>query len=595
MEKVSGAWKGNQSRRIANESFIEVSLGISDPDALADASASDNGATYISNTSQVVSEVDRNIPPYATLEQNIWVLDGGNKILPTSNVGDTGFISGVFSDNYAVFSTGVPTITVSFTRVHKNPIPAITITWGKAYNEYAEDFTVRVYKENAVVATQEVRGNESVKSVVRMDITEYDKITISITKWCLPRHRARVEDIYVGLKKVYSKSDIFSYDHSQTVDPISTSLPKAEVSFSVDNSDATYDLFNKEGLAEFIMERQEVKTRYGYKLNNEVEWIRGGTFYLSGWGNSQNNIQTEFKARDMLEFMSALVYDGVFNENGESLYNLATKLFEKANLPLSSDGSVKWVIDESLKNIYTTAPLPVDSIANCLQLVANAGGCVFYQDRGGKLHIEPLRGEVSEDYSINHDNSYSKPDVTLTKPLKQVNVSAYHYFEEDTVTELYKGNVTLTGTSEMWITYSNMAKTVSAEVTGGTLDSAEYYTNACKLTITAEGEVNIVVSGNNLKSSKTDVVTPSGVKGEEISLDNPLITSTERAAVIGQWVKRYLGNRSSVAPSWRADPRLDVLDVVKVQTDYDSYDTIVTGVTYTYNGAFRGTAEGKVM
>lgn len=596
MEKVSGNWKGNQSRTIANESFIEISLGIADPEALADASATDNGALYFSNTSQVVSEVDRNIPPYATLEQNLWVLDGGRKVLPVSNVGDTGFISNAFCDDYGVFNPS-PMVTVNFTRVHTNPIPAITIVWGEVYSEYAEDFTVKVYKENKVVAEQTVRGNKSVKSVVRMDIDEYDKVTIAVNKWCLPRHRARISDIYVGLKKVYSKADIFSYNHTQTVDPVSTSLPKAEVSFSVDNSDATYDLFNKEGLAEYIMERQEVKTRYGYKLNDGVEWIRGGTFYLSEWGNTQNNSQTEFKARDMLEFMSALVYDGMFNANGVSLYSLAEKLFEKANLPLSGDGTVKWVIDESLKNIYTTAPLPIDTIANCLQLIANAGGCVFYQDRGGKLHIEPFNGEVHEDYTINNTNSYSKPEITLSKPLKQVNISAYHYFEEEDVSELYKGSLTLSKTSEMWITYSDRAVEVSAVAENGTIESAEYYTNACKLKIipnSTEVAVSITVSGKLLKSSKTDVVTQGGAKGEEVSLDNPLITDLGRASIIGAWVMEHLGNRMSISPSWRADPRLDVLDIVRVQLGNDTYDTRLTDVNFTYNGAFRGTAEGKV-
>jgi hypothetical protein len=41
-----------------SQSFVEVSLDIADPDALADASSRDNGAVYISDTSQAVSEVD---------------------------------------------------------------------------------------------------------------------------------------------------------------------------------------------------------------------------------------------------------------------------------------------------------------------------------------------------------------------------------------------------------------------------------------------------------------------------------------------------------------------------------------------------------
>ena len=593
MESVSTAWKSNQSKRIVNESFVEVSLDIADPDAIADATSKDNGAIYLSNTSQVVSEVDKNIPPYATLEQNLWVLNGSRKFFPASNMGDIGFIGDTFSDANCGFSEKMPIITVNFTRVHHNPIPAITITWGDAYGEYAEDFVITVYNGENIVVKQEVLGNKSVKSVVMMDIVDYDRITIAIHKWCLPNRRARVADIFVGLNKVYSKNELFSYSHDQNADPISTSLPKAEVSFSVDNTDRTYDPFNNKGLSKYLMERQEIKTRYGYKLDNKIEWVRGGTFYLSEWGNSSTDLQAEFKARDLLEFMSETVYEGLYNERGTSLYDLATMLFEKANLPLNNDGSVKWIIDDSLKDIYTTAPLPIDTIANCLQMIANAGECVFYQDRKGILHIEPFNSSAT-DYSITPGNSYSKPSITFSKPLKQVNVSVYHYFDEGILTELYKGTLRLSGVNEVWVTYSGMAKTATATVTGGTLVSVEYYTNACKLTIAAEGEVSIVVEGTTLKSSKTDVVTPSSVSGEIISLDNPLITNQERAVAIGSWVAKYLINRLGASSSWRADPRLDALDVVNIQTEYDDYKTVITDVSYTYNGAFKGTLEGKV-
>ena len=593
METVSNDWKSNQSQRIVNESYVEVSLDISDPDALADATSDDNGAIYISNTPQVVSEVDKNIPPYLTLEQNLWVLDGSRKALPVSNIGDCGYIGDTLSDANCGFTEKMPIITVKFTQVHRNPIPAVTITWGEIFKEFAEDFVITVYNGDSIVAKQEVLGNKSVRSVVMMNIVDFDRITIGIHKWCLPNRRARIADIFIGLNKVFDKSNLFAYGHNQTVDPLSTSLPKAEVTFSVDNVDNTYDPFNSEGLSKYLMERQEIKTRYGYKIDGKMEWIKGGTFYLSEWCN-KNDMEAEFKARDLLEFMSEIVYEGLYSEGGQSLYDLAIMLFEKANLPLNSNGSVKWVIDDSLKNIYTTAPLPVDTIANCLQLIANAGGCVFFQDRTGTLRIQPLNTSLT-DYAITMSNSYSKPSITLSKPLKQVNVSMYHYFEDDKTTELYKGALQIVGTKEIWITYSNMAKTAVATVTGGSLDSAEYFTNACKLVITANGEVNIVISGTVLKNSKIDVVTMSGLAGEVISLDNPLITDQDRAAVIGAWMENYLKNRLGLTTSWRADPRLDTLDIVKVQTEYDTHNTIITNVSYTYNGAFRGSSEGKVM
>ena len=44
MQNVSNDWKSVQNQQLVNESYIEISFSIADPDAIADASAKDNGA-----------------------------------------------------------------------------------------------------------------------------------------------------------------------------------------------------------------------------------------------------------------------------------------------------------------------------------------------------------------------------------------------------------------------------------------------------------------------------------------------------------------------------------------------------------------------
>jgi hypothetical protein len=230
------------------------------------------------------------------------------------------------------------------------------------------------------------------------------------------------------MNKVYSKSDLFGYSHSQSVDPVSTSLPKTEIEFSINNAGGEYNPYNEQGVSKYLMTRQEVKTKYGLSVNGGIEWIKGGTFYLSEWSAKQNGLTAEFKARDLLEFMSA-VYEESHDLSSRTLYDMAVKVLIAADLPLNSDGSVKWVTDESLKSIETTAPIPKDTLANCLEVIANAAKCVLYQDRSGVLHIEPLKFDVT-DYVIDSFNSYSKSELTIAKQLKQVNVKVYQYSQE---------------------------------------------------------------------------------------------------------------------------------------------------------------------
>jgi hypothetical protein len=223
----------------------------------------------------------------------------------------------------------------------------------------------------------------------------------------------------------------------------------------------------------------------------------------------------------------------------------------------------------------------------------------MYQDRKGILHIEKLTSTLS-DYSITQDNSYSKPETSLSKPCKQIVVPTYSYNPSDVV-ELFKGSVVVNGTSDVLINYSEPAVNINVQIdineseANGTINSAVFYANCCKLNITANGRIALVVSGSALKSSSVDTVIPLNTTGDEIQVVNPLITDVTRASAVGEWVKNYLSNRQTLSYSWRCDPRLDGLDIIHSKDAFTDNNVIMTKVSYSYNGAFRGTGEGRVV
>ena len=530
MQEVSQAWKDAHRKTLLNESDVEIALDMANPDALADVESIDNGAAYISDTPEVTSEVDNPTIAYGTFEQNIWVLNNTRKSIPVNDYKDGGYVGDVISNAEGVFDVKIPTITLQFSKVFDTIIPGVTITWGTAYGEYATHFIVTAYNDNTVVATKEIHDNSSVISVVDLDIVNYNRITIQVLRWCLPNHRARVDEIFVGWHYIYKKSNLMGYTHNQTVDPISTSLPKSEIKFSIENSNGQYNPYNLDGFSKYLMERQKVQTRYGLKQDdNTMEWIKGGTFYLSEWYAKQNGLSADFTARDILEFMSDHYKDTISKVTPRKLVNIANNILIAANLPLTATGERNWElkIDSS---ISTTAPIPDDTMANCLQLIANASRCVLYVDRDGKLHIEPI-GETNTDYAITAFNAYSKPEITLSKSLKAVVVKCYTY---------------------------------------------------------TDGE-------RGIESSTTDVTISIGDTGEIITIDNPLITDEDVAKDVGEWVGNYLKNRMTLTTDMRVDVRLDALDKVTNTHEYGTNDVRVTDVTFTFNGAFRGKVEGRVI
>jgi len=595
VQNVTDHWKAVHRQQLVNETYVEISFDIADPDALADASAEDNGAIYISNTEQTVNELNKDIVPYATLEQNLWLLDGSRDFIPDTEYGDNGYIGTVMSGTDGSFSA-IPVVNIVFSEVHEPVIPGITVTWGAAYGEYAEIFKVIAYNGSAVCAEKRIDRNNSVKSVVELDIENYDRIRIEIIKWCLPHRRPRIAEIFVGINRIYGKSDITGYEHEQDVNPISAELPVNRISFSIDNSDNIYDPNNVTGLSKYLMERQEISVKYGMKLNDgSVEYIPAGQFYLSEWEAPQNGLEATFTARDLLEFLRKTYIKGLYNPAGVSLYDLAVDVLTEANLPLHPSGSVMWIIDESLKSLRTVAPLPLVSLAECLQYIAQAAGCIIYCDRAGVLHIEPIPTNAS-DYELTGFNMFSRPEITLQKPLKAVNTKIYNYFADENIRELFNGTISVGGIGEVIITYSDTAVNVNAVVSGGTLESAVYYSGACVLTITAAGNVGVTISGNVLNSSGVDYITEAAANGEIQTVENPLITSASLAAVNGTWVKDWLSKRKIMTmDGWRADPRLDATDIVSSQNKFGVESVRMTSVKYTYAGAFKGSGEGRVI
>lgn len=511
MQTVSHAWKLNQQQLLVSKAYVEIVLNVGNPDAQQAARSSANGEEFYSNASSVVREVENEPVPYETLELNQWLLNGKMRAMTAGpDYGRNGYVGEWLCGNDCTFDP-VPVLTVEFGRVFQPLIPGVTLTWGEAYGEWAEDFRVTAYNGASVVAQKLVQNNKNMTSVVELDMECYDRITVEILKWCLPLHRPRIKRMIVGIIETFTANDLMNYTHELEVDPLSASLPVSRISFTASDVEGKYDPDNPQGAVKYLMERQQLTVQYSYRLADGMETIKAGTFYLNEWQFPQSGITSDFGARDVLEFMTD-IYAGAYSG---MLYDIAIRALQQANLPLLETGDVRWRIDESLKGI--TAPSITDkleyTIAEVLQLCANAACCVLYQDRDGILHIEPLSGDVT-DYRIDRFNSYSVGDVTLSKQLKAVQINSEMY-------TLTVGNV-----------------------------------------------------------------------GETQQIYNPLI-SAARAPVVAQWILDYLSRRKNLSGDFRADPRLDPLDRVTNENRFSESTVLVTNITYTYNGAFRGSYEGR--
>ena len=601
------AWAANQQQPMTNEGFVEVSYKVGDPD-LETTSLSCQKMDW-SQGLEIADQVERTAVSYGTLEPDRWRLDGSKRTLPEQEpYRYNGYVSQNICDNNGAFDDH-PILTLYLNKT-VDTLAGLTITWDEADGEYATAFDIRTYLAGVARNTISVTGNTETWSVVRFTMDEntaddFDCITIEVKKWSRPQRRARIGKIYLGIHKVYTKRELLGFSCSESIDPLSAELPKYELQFEVDNRDGAFSPTNPQGLTPYMMERQELQTRYGFRLDDGVEWIPGGVYYLAEWSAPENGLSASFKARDLLGFMDETYYKGVYHENGVTLYSLANAVLEEANLPKCADGSNRWVIDSSLQTMSTKAPLPVCSMAECLQLIANAAGCTIFFDRNGKLHIAPLPNAENSDsgLAITADNSYTRAEINLTKPIKRVDVNVYDYVKENESKELYSETLSIgTQNSTFLIAYSDTAfiddsdtasKPALSVGTGVTVISKTFYANYCELVLraTTAGTYTVKVTGYPLKTTEKTYKVYGAGTGEVQTLKNQLITSSSRAQTVGEAVLKNATLRRRLSTEWRADPQMDVGDVITVEGNAMR----VLSSSLSFSGAFKGKCEGVVI
>lgn len=508
MITASAAWKDIQQRFILPEGFLEITCAITEEGVQDNVSATGADEAFFSDLDNAIKANgfgDRG--KYAANELNLWSLDGSFSILPDSAPYDNGYVSD---------TDGQGSITLTLPEVHTEPIPGVTITWASGYGEYPRSFTVTAKNGDTVVAETTITDNNDAVSLVDLELSNYDSVTITVWEWCLPYRRVRIESAALGHILTLSKGDILKYTHEQYGELNSGELPKNSVTFSLDNIDGRWNPSNPVGMEKYLSERQKVIARYGMDVNGSVEWINAGVFYLSEWRAPSNGLEATFVARDVFEYLLNTPYTG---RTSGTLRQLVDDAFEIADIP----PDVTLVLSDHLAEHSATIPTDVVNEYTCAEIVqmcANAASCVIWQDRFGALHIERLNSEDSG-YLIPAALAYSHPEVELSKQLKNVSVSY----------------------------------------------------------------------GEN-----RSYVLSAGTAGETQTVSNPLVSSEAQAAEIAAWVRDTLESRRSVSGEYRADPRLDLFDVVTVESKYGVIAPVaITDIKYTYNGAFAGSYTGRVI
>ena len=395
MQTASLEYKKTIKQLPRNRGYIRATIGIINQEAQNSASAKESKLAYFSNDTKPFegNSVSR---IYATAEKNFSKIDGTMYFLPEKNSSLNLYNNGLVSEDIA----GV--LYINFKEPAGFDIKGLMIEFGDSYPNMIEiewDNGKNLYKnENGRFITEDVYEGVTFLKIIPVNMET----------------RLRIFEITFGIAKTFTNESVLNYSLKEYVSPVSESIPSQDMVLEVDNQSLYYSVDNPESAFAFLETGQEIRVMFGYDItgNGTVEWLPENTCYLKEW--KADDIKARFVATDRFDYITGYYYKGLYRENGISLYDLAIDVLNDAGI----DDSKEYYLDPYLKNIIVYNPIPPVKSTEALQIIANAGRCILYQDRKKRIHMD---SSFVPDMVISTDNKeeYSSVEKLLKSTLKE--------------------------------------------------------------------------------------------------------------------------------------------------------------------------------
>lgn len=602
MQQVSEAYRQEMTRPVVGPARLEVSLRVADEQAAPGAADKSQGQAYWSDVKSALAADGAKKRSCATFEPGRWTADGALHIpdAPGGLLLSEGYVSEALSGADGRFAHP-PVLALEF----ETPVsvPALSFRFDQVAGEWCSELTLTAFKDGTQLVRRQVHpaGVEH-RELVRID--RFDRLEIRFESTSRPFRRARLSRLVFGMELVLGQGELAEAVHTMELDPIGRRLPTGTFSFSAVNvnlltgaQNGLYDPDNPQGIWPYFERRNPIRVRYGQQITGGmhwadaaalewadlaesswreireggfVEWMPAGRFYLTGQPETQG-LYARFSATDALGLLDGTYYKGVWDGKARSLWDLATAVLEDADPPREHAEEPPWMLWEGLKQITTTAPLPVKQHRECLQLIAHAACCLLWVDRAGIIRMEPDRSArtgVGVGLSSMLENP---PAVEKTASLLRVECPAVTYAPAEKESRLHGGSYPVNGRLELHLTWSQAAQ-VRVECEGAQVTAQALYAGAGDLVLEGSGTATLTVTGRKLETSAQNLTAPvsdGDENGAVEQLDNPLITDPDRAAAVAQWVRGHLLRRSTYTCTTRGNPEMDPADRVQLETRWE--------------------------
>lgn len=592
--EVSTKWKDAIQAQFRYPAHIQLTLDVQPPGLREGAQVETDVTESITSTDSIFDGLRGPIEPVATFEPDRWIGDG-SMYLPSE---DTSLNKPLewWSNNCGFTEVQ---LTLLFDQVYT--IPGMYIAWDTETNSWPTKLNLKGYnQEGTLINTYDITTINSPTYYFDAVFSNVKKIDMTITEWSKPNWRVRITEITCGVFLQFDNNKVSQASLNASTNLISSELPKLSVKFDINNYDKFLDPLLKEGYSKFLAERQLVSVTWGFSVDNKtIEWMKPWSLYLNTWQIPTDSQTMQVTAGSRLSFLTNKYVKGLYTGSTKTFKTLALEVLQNSDIIKNSDTEIPWELDDILDTLYTRAPAPSENVNAVLQLIANATGCI--------LDINPVNNNVrirsscaTTDYTITKLQQLGDPAYTISNKLKSIKVGLRTFSPKTTTEQVYKFEGRIAGKYTLNIDYNsnNIVNSPTASITGATIVSQQYFARHAIIVIntssTTEKDVVLTISGKVVEESTMYIQTYNDadvVSGDEIVIDNPLITEIATLNRIAEVAKNYFLRRKTAEVTYIGYPELETGDTLSFVTNYGDFNADVSKLTLDFNGGFEGTLE----
>lgn len=396
------------------QTYCEAEMKFVDVTARDDSTVTSSNKQSFSDLSLL--DTDHVTDSYATLERNMFVLDGSKKIMDNPVVA---YMSKKKTGENCLFADSNPMIEIRFTQNHTSAGLML-----KFFDDYPIQIKVTWYSIRGTKIKDKIFYPDKLSYTCREQVENYGRIRVEFIETRLPNQNIKLESINYGIEVKWSAHQIKTANMIEEVDMTSATLSINTANISILDEDNDFDIENEDGAWKSVQKTQEVS------LSEYIdgEKIHVGTFFIDDKSFSGNI--ASFSMIDTIGLMDNYIYnDGEVYQNVKA-GTILESIFSNARI-------TKYEISDDVYNIRLSGALKIQTCREALQMVCFACGAVADDSRSDTVHVYKPDKYVRYTIPISR-KFYGSVSVGLREYVSGVSVEYEKFVLSDESKEIFK-------------------------------------------------------------------------------------------------------------------------------------------------------------